>query len=361
MIVYSNKIIQFINEIKCIAKDILSKEIRLKVMGERFYDEPQQTSYPIKIVIYNNKSMLGYFDSDFYELGFHEHLMHVSKQKLYNVLRHELAHYMTFINHGDVIQPHGVEFKTFCGSMNWNEEVCRATICLDEAEHVPDIKESVVLRKIQKLLALTSSSNKNEAELAMIKSQQLLLKHNIDSKYIASEDDERMVLKRIMKQKREDAKMRAIAKILGTFFVSTVYNRAGDYIYLEILGSAVNIEIADYVAATLQHELDKLWDVAQQHVNLRGITARNSFFLGIATGYCNKIQALKREYQPDIVQALMVIENQLTDAREMVYKRLSTSRSHAKHCRESSMLGERMGRELNINTAISKSSTLRLV
>ena len=38
--------------------------------------------------------MLGYFDSNFYELGFHECLMHSGREQLHNVIRHELAHYI---------------------------------------------------------------------------------------------------------------------------------------------------------------------------------------------------------------------------------------------------------------------------
>ena len=55
-----------------------------------------------------------------------------------------------------------------------------------------------------------------------------------------------------------------IAIILETFFVNPVYRRAGDFIYLEILGNAVNIEIAEYVADVLHYELEKLWKQAQQ-------------------------------------------------------------------------------------------------
>ncbi len=66
----------------------------------------------------------------------------------------------------------------------------------------------------------------------------------------------KLFLKRILKQKKENAKMRSIAHILETFFVSTVYSRAGDFIYLEILGNAVNVEIAEYVASILQDEWD---------------------------------------------------------------------------------------------------------
>jgi hypothetical protein len=138
--------------------------------------------------------------------------------------------------------------------------------------------------------------------------------------------------------------------------VSIVYNRGGDSIYLEILGNAVNVEIAEYVAGVLQHELDILWNQAQKSANLRGMIAKNSFFLGLAKGYCNKIQSLKREYNNNIAHALMVIEKKLVDAKAMVYPRLSSSKSSAHYCGKSSALGEKMGRQLNINPAINKSS-----
>jgi hypothetical protein len=356
MIVYSKKIIKFINEIKHTVKHVLSNEVRLKVGHDRFYDRHKKNTYPINIVIYNNKSMLGYFDSNFYELGFHECLMQSNKEQLQNVIRHELAHYLTFINYGETAQPHGVEFRTFCQQMGWGEEIHKATVCLEGRQDVSGLEESSVFRKIQKLMALATSSSKNEAEQAMIKSQQLLLKHCIDSKYIGCEDDEKVFLKRIMKQKKENAKMRSIGKILETFFVNTVYHRAGDFTYLEILGNAVNIEIAEYVAKVLDFELDKLWNQAQQSSHLRGTTAKNSFFLGLAKGYCNKIQALKGEYNNDITNALMIIERKLTDAKAMAYQRLYSTKLRANYCRESSALGEQMGKQLNINPAISRTS-----
>jgi hypothetical protein len=281
--------------------------------------------------------------------------MHSSKEQLHNVIRHELAHYVTFINYGNSVLSHGVEFKTFCQQMKWSEEVSRSTICLQGGNDVSVIEESAVLRKVRKLMALATSSNQNEAEAAMIKSQQLLLQHNMESKYIDA-DEGKVFLKRILKQKKENAKMRAIGRILETFFVSTVYNRGGGYIYLEILGNAVNVETAEYVADVLQSEMDHLWDLAQKRAHLKGTIAKNSFFLGLARGYCNKIQALKREYNSDTAQALMVIEKKLTDAKAMAYPRLSSAKSQGSYCRESSMLGEQMGRQLHINPAIKSSS-----
>lgn len=357
MFVYSKKIIQFVHEIKGVIKHILFQEIAVKVSGERFYDHKECISYPIRVVIYNNKSMLGYFDPNFYELGFHESLMHTSREQLHNVIRHEIAHYIIFINYGDGVQPHGNEFRAFCQRMRWDKEVYKATLCLDDGEILHDIEENGVLRKVQKLMALATSSNQNEAEQAMIKSQQLLLKHNIDSKYIGGQEEEKVFIKRIMKQKKENAKMRSIAKILETFFVTTVYNRTDRYTYLEIMGNAVNIEIAEYVATILDRELDRLWEQAKQFANLKGMMAKNSFFLGLARGYCNKIQALKRGYTNEVSNALMVLEKKLVDFTAMVYPRLSYGKSNGGYCRESSMLGEKMGQQMNINPAIKSSKT----
>lgn len=358
MIVYSQKIIRFVNDIKSTIKIILSSEVGLTISGDRFYDRKKQASYPLKVVVYNNKSLLGYFDSNFYELGFHECLMHTNREQLHDVIRHEIAHYINFIDYGNSIQHHGPEFRAFCQQMGWGEEIYKATTCLEDGQTTSHLEESSVLRKVQKLMALASSNNKNEAEQAMIKSQQLLLKHNIDSKYIGIEDEEKIFLKRILKQNRENAKMRCIALILETFFVSTIFCRAGDHIYLEILGNAVNIEIAEYVADFLKIELDNLWNQAQHLANLKGTVAKNSFLLGLAKGYCNKIQALKREYNNDIKNELMIIEKKLFDAKAMVYKRLSSTKSSRSYCHESSTIGERMGRQLNINPALNKSPKL---
>jgi len=280
--------------------------------------------------------------------------MHSNREQLLNIIRHELAHYITFINYGNTVEVHGAEFRAFCQRMGWSEEVQKVTTCLDDQVFLPDTEESNVLRKVQKLMALAASNNKNEAEQAMIKSQQLLLKHNIDFRNNEGEDDEKIFLKRIMKQKKKNAKMHAIAKILETFFVNTVYNRQEGFTYLEIVGSAVNIEIAEYVANTLQHKLDTLWNQAKkQQLSLKGTIAKNSFFLGVAQGYCNKIHFLKRQYNSNTSTALIVIEKKLEDTKAMVYPRLTASNSHARYCSESSRLGEQAGRQLNINPAVN--------
>lgn len=336
---------------------MLSREIGLKIYGDRFYDRREEYSYPIKAVIFNNQALLGYFDPHFYELGFHECLMSSSREVLQNIIRHELAHYITFINYGDTVTPHGDEFRAFCKRMGWNEEVYKATTCHDDDICLTVAQENSILRKVKKLMALATSSNKHEAEQAMIKSQQLLLKHNIDVSNVEDDEEEKIFLKRIMKQTKKSAKMRSIAQILGTFFVNTVYNRSEGFTYLEVVGSATNVEIAEYVAKTLERELDTLWDQAkEQQPDLKGAIAKNSFFIGVARGYCNKIHFLKRQYDTNTSNALILIEKKLKYATAMAYPQLSKSSSHASYCSKSSQLGEQAGRELNINPAVNNYS-----
>ena len=64
----------------------------------------------------------------------------------------------------------------------------------------------------------------------------------------------------------------------------------------------------------------------------------------------NKIQFLKREYSSETTNALLVIEKKLSLAKDMVYPRLSSTRSSRSHCSAASALGERVGSALTIAT-----------
>ena len=139
-------------------------------------------------------------------------------------MRYELAHYLTFIQCGPTVHAHGAEFRIFCQRLRREKEVYKSTICLTEGQNQPLQQESSIVCKVKKLLALSTSSNTHEAEQATIKSQQLLLKHNIDVNFIDGEDGEKIFHKRIMEEKKETAKTRAIGKTLETFFVNNVYS-----------------------------------------------------------------------------------------------------------------------------------------
>ncbi len=345
MFVYSEKIIRFINQIKFTLKKILVEEVRLKVNGDRFYDKSGR-SFPIKIVIFNKKNKLGYFDSDFLELGFHQSVIYHSYEGLTNLIRHELAHYLTFIKHGGGILPHGNEFKSICKELNWGKQVYEAVTTF---EPIPLLEKSSIARKIEKLIALGASPNPHESSLAMLKSRELLLKHNITESF---ESEAEVILKRLLKQKRLNAKIQSIAHILETFFVNIVFSYSNEGVCLEITGNAVNIEIAEYIASILDIELDRLWESS----GLTGLSAKNSFFDGIARGYCKKIEDLNNSSTKETSTALMKIENTLTIAKSLIYPRLSQTRSSRKSCPFASNLGQKAGKNLEFKKGIANVS-----
>lgn len=357
MPIYSKNISLFIQEAEKATKMILQDEAGLMVRGGRFNNFNNTASYPISIVVYNDRKELGYFDPNFYEIGLHECLMQVKKEQLHNILRHELAHYLTYIIH-PFAASHGPEFLSVCKSLGWGDNVYRARTTLQIDLNTSNREDSPLFRKIHKLLALTSSSNTHEAELAMLKAQELLLKHNIDPEQISSLRDstEKIIIRRILQSKKRSAKLTAIAIILKTFFVNIIYRSSQEYTYLEISGSATNVDIADYVANFLEHELEKLWNLVQKaHPQLKGLIAKNSFFSGVATGYCNKVEALKKELSKELSSALVLVENNLEKMKELLYPRLSTTKSQRKNCQDSSNLGQQMGENLQINPALQSS------
>lgn len=356
MFIYSKKIAQFIQDIKSIIKVVLSQEVCLKVSGNWFMDRSRKHYYPISVRIYNDRNMLGYFDPNVHELGFHERLMYVSKQQLKDIIRHEIAHYLLFIDSGDQTSAHGVEFRIFCQNLGWGEEVYSATLQLEDVQKVEEKEPSDVLRKVKKLMALSNSSNQHESELAMIKSQQLLLKYNIDSTYVGIDDEEKVYLKRILRQPQRTEKMCTIATILNTFLVSAVFSRKEDGTYLEILGSKINVEIAEYVAAVLQDKLDVLWEQTKREHAFKGVVAKNSFFRGIASGYISKINALKNSYSSEVAASLILIQGKLKEAQEMAYGRLTSTTRSSQFCPESSELGKQAGRALKISPGIGESA-----
>lgn len=360
MFIYSQTILQFAEELKAMIRMVLAREVGLKCTAHRFFDKKGQYSYPIRVAIYNDRSMLGYFDPSFYELGFHEQLRNCCKEQLLNIVRHEVAHYLTFIQYGPAVRPHVQEFRQFCRERGWGEEVYLASMELKSDFSLPE--ESSVLRKVKKLMALGSSSHPHEAEQAILKSQQLLFKHQLDEAKVHEQMEPKVFMQRILKQKKESAKMRAIGSILQTFFVGTVYHRSADgWICLEIFGEALNLEIANYVAQVLDKELDRLWTGAQKTSGLKGMVAKNSFLTGIAKGYCQKVKAFKESHESTFSRTLVnAMETKLEEAKNLIYSRLVSKSSSAKHCPHSSRLGEKMGRELNIRPAVGKTNDTAL-
>jgi len=357
-ILYSHAILAFIARVKQMLKSILTAEVRVVVRSDRF--QIGLSSYPLKIVIIEHQKILGYFNPGSYELGLNKQMMGASPTLLANLLRHELAHYLTWIKHGDHIPHHGKEYHDLCRLYGWGPDVYAATIeeSLDDISIAVDEDGDRILSKIKKLLALATSQNQHESELATIKSNELLLKYNLSERELYRDPegtDEELLLKRIFKHHKTSAKTHAIAQILRTFFVETVYSRGSDYVYLEIFGKKSNVAIAEYVGFFLENEFDRLWEHARNtQIGLKGLASKNSFYYGIAKGYCQKIEALNQMGGSEQTHGLIMIQNDLKEAAKMPYPSVRQTVSRNRHCPKAAQLGTQAGRNLQIKQGIEK-------
>ncbi|HXH31018.1 MAG TPA: DUF2786 domain-containing protein [Bacteriovoracaceae bacterium] len=347
MLVYDSTTIAFIQKAEAILKEILTK-VGISVCRSRF--ELNNRLYPINVVAFEGQDW-GHFVPAYYQIGLNRKLTYSAKDSVVrDILKHELAHYLTFILHGTV-SAHGREFKQLCEDFGFPPDVASATMNLDLSNLAKegDLASERILSKVKKLFELASSSNTHEAELATLKANQLLLRHNLD--YL-KDPQAPVYLNRILIQPRKDAKIVAIYDILKHFIVKTVLSHGKDTCSLEVSGTHTNVTLASYVAEFLNRELDQLWATTKVEHNLSGLRAKNSFFHGVAMGFDEKMSRSLETLNPEDKRALVVVQKQLTFDTQVIYKRLRSSRSSRLSDAEATAHGFVKGHSLTIRNAV---------
>lgn len=347
MFIYDSTSIAFIHKCETFIKEILVKA-GLKVRTSRF--ECNRFIWPINVVVFEGKEW-GHFNSAYLQIALNRKLIYSAKDSvLRDILKHELAHYLTFINYGNV-QAHGKEFHLICERFAFPKEVAEATMNLEESNlsKEGDLQSERILEKVKKLLSLAQSSNAHEAELATMKANDLLLRHNIE---YSKNADEPIYLDRLLLRKRKDTKLSAIYSILKHFIVKPVISMGKESCCLEVSGTLTNVKLAGYVANFLDKELDFMWEEARKTHNLKGLQAKNSFFYGVAEGFDQKMKLAKMNYSEEDRKALVVVEKKLDFDTQMIYRRLGSSRSGHRPDSEARGVGHEKGMNLTIRNAV---------
>lgn len=359
MLLFSETIDSFTKHLTSLVKQILIDEVGVNVFKKRF--SYNKHYIPFQIVAFEHKSTLGFFDSHCYQIGINKTLMYSADvQTISNILRHEIGHLFTYLKHGNTVSAHGHEYHSVCRSFGWNKEIYEAktNIKLDITQ---ETNETKIISKVQKLLALASSSNQFEAEQATIKANQMLLKHNLDLvKEKHSKDIPTTYVKRTLHGKRCAQKHKAIYQILKHFFVTPIFNYGSNGFYLEVIGEKTNIILADYIASFLDHELENLWKHARMNnFKMKGTNAKNNFMKGIAKGYSQKINSIHQQIEK---KSLICLNNSLEQHFKRAYPRTGNLKSSKSNfCKDSHNLGQKMGKNLSINPAINNKSNRKLL
>jgi hypothetical protein len=347
MFIYDSTSIAFIQKAEAFLKEILTKA-NIQIKRSRFLWGGY--FYPIHVVVFEGKEW-GHFNAPYFQIGLNRKLIYLAKDSVVrDILKHELAHYFTHILYKDA-KPHGKEFREVCQRFDFPEDVSRATMDLDASNSAKegDIEAERILEKVKKLFMLAQSSNAHEAELATVKANELLLRHNLN--YL-KEKDEPIYLDRLLQRKRKDSKLSSIYGILKHFIVRPVISQGKDSCCLEVSGSYTNVRLAGYVASFLDRELDHLWELVKLEHGFKGIRAKNSFFHGVAEGFNQKMLAAKSTFSETDKKALIVVEKKLDLDTQFIYKRLGQSRSDQQTDLAASRAGHQKGLSLTIRNAV---------
>lgn len=362
LFVFSENVRLFLNRVRLEILKILSLEVGL--ITEKGWFLFQGTYYHAGVILFEHPRMLGFYNPSKTEIGLHKRFMLDERADIVtDILRHEIGHLMTHLQYGGAFMDHGPCYRAVCSSYKWGEKVQSASVDMED-KGIPageGQEHETVIRRVKKLLALASSDNPHEAELAALKANQMLLLHNIRMLGAAGLDDgDRIYMKRVIEASRNSAKLMAIGRILESFLVSPVFSHGEGLVYLEVTGEQANVEIAEHVASYLDRTLETMWKQARMK-GMAGMRDKNSFMTGVAEGYLAKMKKTKSGYSPGESLALIVLESRLKERLRLVYPKISSTRSQSFLNRRSFGEGKEAGERLSIKTAIQGGTNRRLL
>jgi uncharacterized protein DUF2786/SprT-like family protein len=209
------------------------------------------------------------------------------------VLQHEMAHQLV----DEVLRiggetAHGETFRRICAELGVDGRAVGGT--LTPAAGSPEIDR--VLQRVRKLLALASSANRHEAESAMQRAHELMLRYNVDAAAAAEARD--FETRQVGDPSRRGTGVEAAIVVLLTecFFVEAIrvpvyLPRAGKRgaVY-ELSGTRANLELAVHVYHFLLATADRLWQATRDGGAIRSGRDRLAYQTGVIRGFHDKLQ-----------------------------------------------------------------------
>lgn len=250
---------------------------------------------PPQLLLTDTRVRLGEWDAASRSIGIaREAVMTLPWLEVLEILKHEMVHQFVDEVLGGEDRPHGPLFVQACRARGIDPS---ATLRPDDTP-APSREEDRIIARVRKLLALASSSNQNEAELAASTAQKLILKFNLDLEDRQPESDDFAFAHVGTPSGRVQAYQRRLGSLLiEHFFVRGVWVKTYDpktdkvTSVLEICGRRENVQMADFVYDFMERTIERLW---KAHKKARGITSnkdRRAFYAGAIAGFHGKLDA----------------------------------------------------------------------
>ncbi len=172
-----------------------------------------------------------------------------------------------------------------------------------------------LVEKIRKLLALGTSDNANEAELAMQRAKALAIQHDIDLASIQVFENKKSEAPIVKSEalnlgQRKAVCQKFISWILQDYFkVKIIYHgcRAHGYILI-FVGRTTDIQIATYIQGFLKQEFMRLWHNYREQNPTVQTKDRNSFFYGLYKGLDAKLSEQEKQTEKEVFVGMRFTE-----------------------------------------------------
>jgi len=216
-----------------------------------------------------------------------------------SVLEHEMAH--QFVD--EVLRvrgetAHGETFRRVCAERGIDHRAAGAPTAASAAEGADTDR---VIDRIRKLLALAGSPNQHEAEIAMRKAHELMLRHNIEA--AATQVERRYEVRHLGDPHRRGTRVESdVVGLLSEFFFVKVIRVP---VYLpregksgssyEISGTRANVEMASHVYAFLLATAERLWIANRSDTRVRSGRDRLVYQSGVIGGFRDKLAGERKQ------------------------------------------------------------------
>jgi hypothetical protein len=216
-----------------------------------------------------------------------------------SVLEHEMAHqYVDEVLDVRGEPPHGPTFSRVCTERGIDARAAGAPVPSASGEAQPDDR---VVGRIRKLLALAGSDNQHEAELAMRKAHELMLRANIEQIAVPQQYEVRHVGE--PHRRATPVELEIMGLISEFFFVEVIrvpiyLPRTGIHASaFEIIGSRENVEMAEHVHAFLLATAERLWQENRGDRRVKSGRDRSAYQCGVIRGFRDKLVGERAELE----------------------------------------------------------------
>lgn len=247
-------------------------------------------------------SRWGYWDGDHKEISISRTLaLDYPWDSVREVLHHEMAHQLADqlanrIKADSRETAHGPAFQKACRLLRANPRASGAYLPLKDRYTGNQISDDDrILLRIRKLMALSESSHKPEAEAAMIKAYELMARYNID---LIEQDKSRKFVSIFvgvpaLRHTRDAYYLSSLLVdfyfVQGIWVSAWVAEREKMGRVLEITGTPENIVSAEYVYAFVKNHINAQWSRYNKNKGLT-LHRKTDFATGIIAGFRGRLE-----------------------------------------------------------------------